>query len=139
MGVHCDWVYNSNLIVRVYSHWVYTAKCFVGVYCDWVYKLLPGAPAYSDWVCNAKCIVGTTHVEDDACCIVGLSGNHDNSDTRVGLQNIAAPFLHMCTLCKNSVRCLPERSLSITFHMTSHSGYNYMHLTLVRELHNMAE
>jgi len=26
--------------------------------------------------------------------IVGVSGNQDNSDTRVGLRNIAAPFLH---------------------------------------------
>ena len=38
VGVYCDWVYNSNLIVRVYSHWVNTAKCIVDVYRDWVYN-----------------------------------------------------------------------------------------------------
>ena len=48
-----------------------------------------------------------THVEDEACCIVGVSGNHDNSDTRVGLRNIAAPFLHYSRLFSWS-QVLPE-------------------------------
>jgi len=52
--------------VRVYSHWVYTAKCIVDVYCDWVYNASSGCTCivgiYSDWVYNAKCIVGTTHM-----------------------------------------------------------------------------
>jgi len=73
----------------VYSHWVYTAKCIVGVYSDWVY--------------NAKCIVGTAHMlktkpvvlwVNNWSYIVGVSGNHDNSDTRVGLRKIGASFLH---------------------------------------------
>jgi len=34
-----------------------------------------------------------THVEDKAECIVGVSGNHDNSDTRVGERKIGALFL----------------------------------------------
>ena len=59
----------------LYSHWVYTPKCIVGVYCDWVYNASSGCTGivgvYSDWVYNAKCIVGTTHVVDEACCIVG--------------------------------------------------------------------
>jgi len=38
VGVYSDWVYNSNLIVRVYSHWVNTGICIVGVYRDWVYN-----------------------------------------------------------------------------------------------------
>ena len=79
----------------------------MGVYCDWVYNTSSGCTGivgiYSDWVCNAKCIVGTTHMlktkpvvlwVHNASYIVGVSGNHDNSDTRVGLRNIAAPFLH---------------------------------------------
>ena len=52
--------------MRLYSHWVYIAKCIVGVYCDWVYNASSGSTGivgiYSDWVYNAKCIVGTTHM-----------------------------------------------------------------------------
>jgi hypothetical protein len=105
VGVYCAWVYNSNLIVRVYSHWVFTAKCIVGVYRYWVYNAFSGCTGivgiYSDWVYNAKCVVGTRHMViskpvvlwvHNALYIVGDSGNHDNSDTRVGLRNIVASF-----------------------------------------------
>ena len=58
---------------------------------------------YSDWVINAKCIVGTVHMlktkpvvlwVHNASFIVGVSGNHDNSDTRVGLRKIVPIFLY---------------------------------------------
>jgi hypothetical protein len=58
---------------------------------------------YSDWLYNAKCIVGTAQIlktkpvvlwVNNASFIVGVSGNHDNSDTRVGSRNIGASFLH---------------------------------------------
>jgi hypothetical protein len=83
------------------------ANCIVGVYCNWVYNASSGCTGivgiYSDWVYNAKCIVGTTHMlktkpvvlrVHNASYVVGVSGNHDNSDTRVGLRNIATTFLH---------------------------------------------
>jgi hypothetical protein len=105
VGLYCDWVYNSNLTVRVYSHCVYTAKCIVGVYCDWVYNASSGCICivgiYSDRVYNAKCVVGTRRILNskpvelwvhNASYILGVSGNYDNSDTRVGLQNSVAPF-----------------------------------------------
>ena len=92
VGVYCDWTYNASSgctrIVGVYSDWVYNAKCNVGVCSDWVY--------------NTKYIVGTAHNlktkpvalwVNNANCIVGVSGNHDNSDTRAGELKIGAPFL----------------------------------------------
>ena len=106
VGLYCDWVYNSNLTVRVYSHWAYTAKCIVVVYCDWACNASSGCTGivniYSDWVYNSKCIVGTEQMlktkpvalwVHNASYIVGVSGNHDNSDTRVGLRKIGARFL----------------------------------------------
>jgi len=101
--------------VGVYSHWVYTTKCIAGVYCDWVYNASSECTrivgVYSDWVYNAKRIVGTAHMlktkpvvlwVHNASFIVGVSGNYDNSDTRVGLRNIGASFLHCSTVRKTS-------------------------------------
>jgi hypothetical protein len=95
VGVYCDWVYNSNLIVRVYSHWVNTAKCIVCEYRDWVYKVSSGCTSivgiYSDLLYNAnwKPVILWVH---NAPNFVGVSLNQNNSDTRVGLRNIVAPF-----------------------------------------------
>ena len=80
VGVYSDWVYNSNLIVRVYSHWVITAKCIVGVYRDWVYNDSSGCTGivgiYSDWMYNAnwKPVVLWVH---NASYIAGGSGNRE--------------------------------------------------------------
>ena len=107
--------------MRVYSLWVYTAKCIVGVYCDWVCNASCGCTGivgiYSDWVYNAKCIVGTTHMlmtkpialwVHTASYIVGVSGNHDNSDTRVGLRNIGATILHCSPQKQCAMKFLPK-------------------------------
>jgi len=64
--MHCTALHTSGNDVQD------KADCIVGVYCDTKPVVL--------WVHNAS-------------YIVGVSGNH-NSDTRVGLRNIAAPFLH---------------------------------------------
>ena len=57
---------------------------------------------YSDWVCNANCIVGMGHTlrtkpaalwVRNASYILGGSGNHDNSDTRVGSRKIGVSIL----------------------------------------------
>jgi len=76
----------------------------VDVHCARVFNASSGFTGivgiYSDWVYNAKCIVGTTHMlktlrvvlwVHNASYIVGVTGNH-NSDTRVGLRNIVAPY-----------------------------------------------
>jgi len=81
--------------VRVYSQWVYTAKCIVDAYCDWVYNDSSGCTGivgiYSDWVYNANWKPVELWVHN-ASYIVGVSGNRDNSDTRVGLQNSVVHF-----------------------------------------------
>jgi len=67
------------------------SKCIVGVYGDWVYNSSSGYTGivgiYSDWMYNAnwKPVVLWVH---NALYIAGVSGNQDNSDTRVGLRNI---------------------------------------------------
>ena len=53
------------------------ADCIVVVYCDWVYNA--NWKPVELWVHNAS-------------FIVGVSGNHDNSDTRVGLRNSVVHF-----------------------------------------------
>jgi hypothetical protein len=65
--------------------WVYNAKCIVGVYCDRVCNMRIALWVYIAIGCVIrKAMWDGTHV--------GVSGNDDNSDTRVGERKIGALF-----------------------------------------------